>query len=137
MKVDNKRLAVKWVRDGIKRKYKKAEECALCGTKDELQFHHFYSVTLLFEKWLRENNLKVETDDDVLAVRERFSLEHKIELFDETVTLCKYCHNSRLHKVYGITPPLSTADKQKRWIALQAEKVGRKYEFKRLVDRET
>jgi len=137
MKADNKRLAVKWVRDGIKRRYKKAEECALCGTTDELQFHHFYSVTLLFEKWLKENNLKVDTDDDVLAVRERFSEEHKKELFDETVTLCKHDHNERLHKIYGITPPLSTAEKQKRWISIQAAKLGRTYEFMGKADRET
>ena len=124
----NKRLPVKWIRDLNKRKYKKGTECAVCGTNEELEFHHYYSITLLFEKWLKVNKLKVVTDDDVLAIRDQFSAEHTSEIFDDTVTLCK-THHARLHQVYGITPPLSTAEKQKRWISIQAEKLGRTYEF--------
>lgn len=127
----NKRLPVKWIRDINKRKYKKGNECALCGTQSELQFHHFYSITLLFEKWLKVNKLTVETDDDVLAIRDQFSAEHTVEIFNETVTLCKSDH-ARLHQVYGITPVLSSAEKQKRWISIQAEKLGRIYEFERV-----
>lgn len=124
----NSRLPVKWIRDLNKRKYKKGSECSICGTVDSLQFHHFYSITLLFEKWLKVNKLKVVTDEDVLAIRDKFSAEHLKEIFEETVTLCKL-HHAKLHKVYGITPALSTAEKQKRWINVQAQKVGRTYEF--------
>ena len=124
----NKRLPVKWIRDMNKRKYKKSSECALCGTDSELEFHHFYSITLLFEKWVKLNKLTINTDDDVLAIRDQFSAEHTKEIFDDTVTLCK-THHARLHQVYGVTPALTTAEKQKRWIKIQAEKLGITYEF--------
>lgn len=124
----NKRLPVKWIRDMNKRKYNKGSECELCGTTSNIEFHHFYSLTLLFEKWVKQNNLVIQTDDDVLAVRDDFSLEHKKEIFDETITICKE-HHAKLHSIYGITPALHTAEKQKRWVAIQAEKLGRTYEF--------
>jgi hypothetical protein len=129
----NKRLPVKWIRDLNKRKYNKGSECALCGTYSELQFHHFYSITLLFEKWLKTNKISVTTDDDVLAIRDQFSAEHTKEMFDETVTLCK-THHAKLHQVYGITPALTTVDKQKCWINTQAKKLGRIYEFEGMAD---
>ena len=122
----NKRLPIKWIRDMNKRRYEKGTECVVCGTDQLLEFHHFYSLTLLFEKWLKVNNLTVNTDDDVLAIRDQFSEEHKREIFDEAVTLCKG-HHALLHKVYGITPALHTAAKQRRWLGIQAKKFGRTY----------
>jgi len=122
----NKRLPVKWIRDMNKRRYEKGTECVVCGTDQLLEFHHFYSLTLLFEKWLKVKGFVVNTDDDVLAIRDQFSEEHKREIFDEAVTLCK-SHHALLHKVYGITPALHTADKQRRWLGIQAKKFGRTY----------
>jgi hypothetical protein len=83
---------------------------------------------LLFEKWVKSNNLSINNDDDVLNIREQFSNEHKRELFGEVVDLCK-AHHAKLHDIYGVTPSLFTAEKQKRWVGIQAEKHGIKYEF--------
>jgi hypothetical protein len=122
------RLPVKWIRDMNKTRYQKGDSCAICGTSENIEFHHYYSLTLLFEKWVKANNLTINNDDDVLNIREQFSNEHKRELFGEVVDLCK-AHHARLHDIYGVTPLLHTAEKQKRWVGIQAEKHGIKYEF--------
>lgn len=127
---------IKWVRDGNKRRYQKDSKCAICGTTLNLEFHHYTSLTLLFNKWLRDNKIVANTDDEVLAIRERFSNEHKKELFDLTVTLCKE-HHARLHKVYSPTPSLGTELKQMRWVSIQAAKLGIKYEYQGMVTGET
>ena len=36
-----KRLEVKYVRDGIKSRYKLKTECEICGTTEELENHHY------------------------------------------------------------------------------------------------
>ena len=122
------RLPVKWIRDMNKSRYQKGDTCAICGTKEEIEFHHFNSLTLLLEKWLKLKGITIESDDDVLSIREQFSNEHKRELFGEVVDLCK-AHHTRLHDIYGITPKLHTDEKQKRWVGIQAEKHGLTYEF--------
>jgi hypothetical protein len=124
----NKRLPVKWIRDFNKRRYKRGDTCAICAATENIEFHHFYSLTLLFETWIKSKNLDIVTDDDVLAIREEFSNAHLKQLFEEVVDLCKF-HHALLHKIYGITPALHTAEKQKRWIGIQANKHGNTYEF--------
>lgn len=128
MSTSNKRLPVKWIRDFNKRRYNKGDTCAICGTKENIEFHHYYSLTLLFAEWLKKKGLTVTTDEDVLAIREEFSNDHQKELFDEAVDLCKE-HHALLHKIYGITPSLFTAYKQKRWVGIQAAKFGINYEY--------
>lgn len=120
---DNARLAVKWIRDKAKSGYNKGNQCEICGTTEKLDFHHFYTLTPLFDKWCRVNKIKIVTDEDVLAVRDRFIAEHKVELYDETVTLC-HDHHMKLHSVYGKAPTLGTASKQKTWVEKQREKHG-------------
>ena len=41
-----KRDAVKYVRDKAKSKYEKGTECRICGETEQLDFHHFYSLTV-------------------------------------------------------------------------------------------
>jgi hypothetical protein len=53
--------------------------------------------------------------DDVLEHRHLFYAEYKYELTEFVVTLCK-SHHKALHKVYGVEPQLSTAEKQVRWV---------------------
>lgn len=116
------RIPVKWIRDFAKAAYKKGPECEICETTENLEFHHYYSVTQLFEKWCRANKITIKTDEDVLAIREQFVNEHQDEIYVHTVTLCKAHHTDGLHKVYGKSPPLATAKKQMNWVRIQKEK---------------
>ena len=48
-----KRFPVKYIRDYIKKDYKLRDECYICKATDNLELHHLYSVSQLFEKtWL-------------------------------------------------------------------------------------
>ena len=118
-----KRDPIKHVRDRAKSRYLKGSACEICGVADSLDFHHYHSMTPLFNKWLRSNKLTANTDEEVLAIRDQFIEDHAVEVFDETVTLC-HPHHLKLHGVYGKDPPLATAAKQKNWVRIQREKYG-------------
>ena len=118
---DFKRLPIKHVRDKEKARYNKGTSCEICGVSQELDFHHYYTLTPLFDKWCRINKISITSDNDVLEIRDRFILEHEKELYDDTVTLC-HPHHMKLHSVYGKDPPLITAEKQKNWVRIQREK---------------
>ena len=121
--MDLKRDLVKYVRDKAKSKYEKGTECYICRTQENLEFHHYYSLTELLEKWMKEKGLsKHMSVEDIEIERLIFIKEHKKELYEDTVTLCHYHHQDRLHKLYGKRPPLATAEKQKRWVERQREK---------------
>ena len=120
--MDLKRDEIKYVRDLAKSSYQKDKECYICGSGEELQFHHFYSMTLLWEKWKRKNKIVINTVEDVECARESFKADHCKEIYGETVTLCKFHHMDRLHKIYGKVPALGTAQKQKRWCDKQKVK---------------
>jgi hypothetical protein len=115
-----KRDAVKYVRDKAKSKYEKGTECRICGETEQLDFHHFYSLTPLLNQWLTKNKLN---PDYIQALRDDFIEEHSAELYDHTVTLCHH-HHLALHKIYGKDPVLGTAKKQMRWVEIQREKHG-------------
>jgi hypothetical protein len=116
-----KRLPVKYIRDLAKSDYEKEAECYICDSPDELEFHHYYSVSELYKKWLKKNKLKSE---DVMDHREAFIEEHHQEMYEHTVTLCSFHHNERLHQIYGRNPTLGTAKKQMRWVEKQRVKNG-------------
>jgi len=117
----NKRLAVKHVRDKAKSAYEKQESCYICGTQNDLELHHFFSMTLLLEKWARAKGYDISTDEGILAVREEFIDEHKVELYDKVRTLCN-THHVALHKIYGKAPALGSEPKQERWVDIQRSK---------------
>lgn len=118
-----KRDPIKFVRDKAKARYKKGSECYICGSQDTLDFHHFYSLTPLFNRWLKANSITISTDEDVLAVRDQFIAEHMPELYEHAATLC-HTHHMKLHSIYGKDPSLASAEKQKRWVDIQREKNG-------------
>ena len=118
---------IKYVRDGAKAAYGKDSECFICGTSEELQFHHFYSMTLLWNKWKKEKGIEIKSVDDIMGIRDTFTEEHHDEIYNQTVTLCKFHHMERLHKIYGKVPLLSTAMKQKRWTEKQRIKFEEKH----------
>ena len=118
------RDAVKFIRDGAKSRYNKGSECEICGSTENLDFHHYYSLAQLLDRWCTKNGITLNTDEEVLAIRERFIAEHEYELFEATVTLCHYHHHNCLHKIYAKSPGLGTAKKQMNWVRIQKEKHG-------------
>jgi 5-methylcytosine-specific restriction endonuclease McrA len=117
----NKRLAVKHVRDKAKSAYQKASECYICGTSQDLELHHFHSITLLLEAWASAKGYDISTDEGILAVREEFIEEHHTELYEKVRTLCNR-HHVALHSVYGKAPPRGSEPKQERWVEIQRNK---------------
>lgn len=117
----NKRVAVKWIRDGAKSAYIKQSECFICGSNIDLELHHTTSLTLLLEKWARENGHDISNDEAVLEIRDNFIQEHHSVIYDEVFTLCNK-HHVRLHGIFGKAPPLNSAEKQNRWIEKQKAK---------------
>ncbi len=114
-----KRDEIKYIRDLAKSAYTKEESCKICNSTTELQFHHYYTMTLLWYKWKKANKVLINDVDDINYHREQFKGEHYKEIYSDTVTLCKNCHMGKLHKIYGKAPALSTAEKQKRWVEIQ------------------
>ena len=106
---------IKYVRDGAKAAYEKDTHCFICHTTEELQFHHFYSMTLLWNNWKKDNNITIVNTEDIFNVRDDFIAKYHDHIYKDTVTLCSNCHNGKLHKIYGKSPTLHTAPKQKRW----------------------
>lgn len=116
-----KRIPIKYVRDRAKSRYVKDSNCYVCGVDGSLDFHHLFTVDILFDNWLKEKKIVINKVEDIIAVRDDFIAEHEYEMFDYARTLCKKCHQ-RLHAVYGQRPALSTAAKQERWLDKQREK---------------
>lgn len=124
-----RRDLVKYVRDRAKRAYEKKPTCEICGSDGDgkpLDLHHYSSMTLMLEAWLRKNKLNPKTADEIMSIRDAFIAEHMVQIYDEVVTLCFKCHDLKLHKVYGAKPPLATAKKQMAWVEKQKEKHGTK-----------
>ena len=102
---------IKYVRDRAKSKYEKGSQCEICGSTESLDFHHYYTMTPLFNKWCKDKGFTVKTVDDILAIRDSFIEEEHDKVYNQTVTLC-HEHHLKLHSVYGKDPTLTTASKQ-------------------------
>ena len=118
-----KRDLVKYVRDKAKSKYKKDTHCYICGSTENLDFHHFYGLTELLESWFKENDITVKTEDEILELREIFIKENEEKVYKQAVTLC-HMHHRKLHNIYGKRPKLITAQKQQNWVEIQRKKYG-------------
>ena len=118
-----KRDLVKYVRDKAKSKYKKDTHCYICGSTENLDFHHFYGLTELLESWMKENDITIETEDEILELREIFIKENEDKVYKQAVTLC-HMHHRKLHNIYGKRPKLITAQKQQNWVEIQRKKYG-------------
>lgn len=118
---DLKRSLTKYVRDKAKSGYAKTGICDVCGSTEGVDFHHFYSVTQLLDKWLKDNEITITCTEDIINVREEFISTFKVELYDEAVNLC-HKHHEHLHRLYGQKPSLLSAPKQKNWVSIQKEK---------------
>ena len=111
---DMKRTVYKYIRDGVKSNYVYAPTCEICGCSSDLELHHPNTVSLLFDNWVRLKGYNVSTVDEVMAIRDEFYKDHWNELVVDVMTLCN-THHKALHKIYGIQPALSTAEKQRNW----------------------
>ena len=103
---------IKYVRDRAKSRYDKGSQCEICEATESLDFHHYYTMTPLFNKWCKSKGYTVKVVDDILKIRDEFILEEEDKVYHQTVTLC-HDHHLKLHSVYGKDPALSTAEKQK------------------------
>ena len=112
---------IKYVRDKAKARYKKGSHCEICDSTENLDFHHYYTMTPLFNKWCKEKKYSVKVVDDILAIRDEFISEESDKIYNQTVTLC-HEHHIKLHSVYGKDPALFTAEKQMNWVRIQREK---------------
>lgn len=111
-----KRDLIKYVRDGIKQQYSKANECAICSSNEDLELHHYHSVQLMVDEFLTINNLEEpKSEQECFAIRELIYKEKWFELVTDTVTLC-FTHHRELHKIYGVSPPLKTTEQQRNWV---------------------
>jgi 5-methylcytosine-specific restriction endonuclease McrA len=117
---DLKRLPVKYLRDYIKKDYKIKDKCFICGSTSELELHHLFSVSELFERWCVKNKIKaVESVDTMLTLRVSFAEDCKEELSSENLyTLCT-SHHKRLHFLFGKSYSNYTALKVKDWLNTQ------------------
>ena len=118
-----KRDLVKYVRDKAKSKYKKDTHCYICGSTENLDFHHFYGLTELLESWFKENDITIKTEDEILELRETFIEENEEKVYKQAVTLC-HMHHRKLHNIYGKRPKLITARNQQNWVEIQRKKYG-------------
>ena len=117
----NKRVAVKHIRDGIKSQYPKGTKCEVCGTESDLEYHHYATLSIVFQEYCNTNNIDVKTDEQVIAMRDKFYEDNWDAVVTDGVTLCN-THHKALHKLYGKQPPLNTAKKQKHWVHRMFEK---------------
>lgn len=118
----NKRIPVKHVRDKAKAAYDKQDHCYICGTEEDLELHHFHSITILLDVWAKVNKYDISTDEGILAVRDEFIAEHRTELYDLVRTLCNK-HHVNLHKIFGKAPDPNSVQRQARWVDIQRDKL--------------
>lgn len=117
-----KRDIVKYVRDGVKQNYNKQDQCAICASQQDLELHHYNSVKLVVDQFISTNKLPdPNTEEECVSIREQLYKEKWYELVDDTVTLCAN-HHKELHRIYGVTPLLNTADAQRNWVIKQNAK---------------
>ena len=117
----NKRIPIKWIRDGAKSAYEKQSQCWICESTTDLELHHTHSLTLLLDRWCRSEGIQLETDEQVLEIRDEFIKLHHQEIYEQVYTLCNR-HHVRLHQIFGKAPDLGSASKQQHWIELQRRK---------------
>jgi len=121
-----KRDRIKYIRDRAKSRYEKGNNCEICDSNIKLDFHHYHTLVLLLEKWLKEKTqVRPEhyTDEYITIWRDEFIEDNWAELYDDTATLC-HDHHLKLHSIYGRNPPLHTASRQMRWVEIQREKLN-------------
>lgn len=119
-----KRAVIKYIRDFIKKDYKLRDKCYICNSENNLELHHLYSVSQLFEQWCSKNNIKsVDTVEQITELRVIFAEDCKESLSTENLyTLCSD-HHKRLHNIYGQNYSNHLVPKILNWLEIQRNKV--------------
>ncbi len=120
-----KREAIKMVRDFIKKDYKARDCCYICGSTSNIELHHLFGVSELFNTWLDKNKIRLDnTVEQMLELRVQFSIDCA-EALDNTnlYSLCSK-HHKILHSIYGQRYSNNMAPKVKNWLELQKVKNG-------------
>lgn len=120
---NKKRTPIRYIRDGIKQQYRKESCCEICGVSEDLELHHYHTVAFLLEKHVKEHSIPMDTEEQILAMRDKFYQEYWHELVEDAVTLCN-SHHVKLHGIYGQKPLLTTAEKQKLWVLKQKDRAN-------------
>ena len=120
---NKKRTPIRYIRDGIKQQYRKESCCEICGVSEALELHHYHTVAYLLEKHVKEHSIPMDTEEQILAMRDKFYQEYWHELVEDAVTLCNP-HHVKLHGIYGQKPLLTTAEKQKLWVLKQKDRAN-------------
>lgn len=122
-----KRDKIKYIRDKIKSNYKARDKCYICGTVNELELHHIYSLAELFKVWCKNNDIEIEditTVSQINKARVEFQEDCKDQLSNNNMyTLCKD-HHKKLHNIYGQSYHNIIAKKIEKWLEIQREKYG-------------
>ena len=120
-----KRLPVKYIRDYIKKNYKVRDCCFICRSTQQLELHHLYSVSELFERWCVTNKIReINCVEEIQNLRVQFALDCADELSQENLyTLCKP-HHQKLHSLFGKSYSNYVALKVKNWLKKQQIKHG-------------
>ena len=113
------RVPVKYIRDFIKKDFDKKSYCEICGDTENLELHHLYTLSELWDNWCEKHNI---SGLDVLIHREQF-VQDNLDKVNDTVTLCKP-HHLTLHRIYGQQYSNHMTPKVKKWITIQKEKNG-------------
>jgi len=120
-----KRFPVKYIRDYIKKDYKLRDQCYICGVDKNLELHHLYSLSQLWNSWLAKHKIKhIEGVEQIKNLRETFSKDCADSLSNEhLITLCS-SHHKQLHTVYGQNYLNHLVPKIRNWLEIQKEKIS-------------
>jgi 5-methylcytosine-specific restriction endonuclease McrA len=120
-----KRFPIKYIRDYIKKEYKIKDACYICGDTNNLELHHLFSVSQLFENWCNTRKIReIVSVEHIKDLRVDFAKDEKDNLSNKNLfTLCKK-HHTRLHNIYGQRYSNHLVPKIKNWLDIQKEKNG-------------
>lgn len=116
------RLPVKRVRDYLKSDYDKQDVCYICSNTSSLELHHAFSISELWNLWLKRNKLNDNDPEKVNEYRIKFA-DDCAEQLSYTYTLCK-THHLKLHSIYGPRYSNYMARNVINWINKQQEVVS-------------
>ncbi len=157
MSNDLKRIPLKYCRDKAKTMYayrlkdsdSRCEICTIENSKENpLEAHHYHTMSSMYAQWIKDTGESIPEDvDTIMEQRDRFIEDYRDQITNpsEIAILCRACHTNSsgavkyrnekldikfakaLHSVYGKTPSLASAPKQKRWVDKMRSKLAAKY----------